>query len=187
MKVIMEYLEQYTFIKGLFDYRTEKVQDSALVATIISFLSNLFLIVSGMFTQFATNVLGVGVAFMVMLFVILITDLITGLMAAKKRGEDLKSKKGLRWVFKFGSYVLFVYIINCFSKEAILQGYEWLAYPINIIKIYIIAHIAIWEIKSIDENLENMGYNFRILKLINPIFTLISKAGKKKMEDAGID
>ena len=184
---MLEYLEQYSFLKGLFNYKTERVQDSAFAASIISFFTNFFLIVTGMFEKFAANVLGVGIAFMLMLFVILIVDLITGLAAAKKSKEILKSKKGLRWVFKLGSYVLFIYVINCFSEEAILQGYDWLAYPINIIKIYIVAHIAIWELQSIDENLERMGYNFRILKMINPIFRLINRAGKKKMEEAGVD
>ena len=183
----MYYFEQYAFLKPLFNYKLEKTQDSAIWATIISFFTNAVLWLTGAFKSFSENFLGVSVAFVIMIFIIMIIDLITGLCAAKKRKEELKSKKGLRWVVKLGSYILFVYVLNCFSKEVTAMQFEWLAYPLGIIKIYIFAHIAIWETKSIDENFESMGYCLRILKLADPIFRAINKSAKDKASDAGIN
>ena len=182
---MLDCLEQYSFLNSLFNYKLEKVQFSAIWASIISFITNVVLIMTGAFESFSTNILGVGVAFMVMIFVIMLVDLGTGLGAAKKRNEEIRSKKGLRWVFKFGSYILFIYILNCFSKESILQGFDWLSYPISIIKIYIMAHIAIWEIKSIDENFEDMGFSFRILKMAGKTLSGLTKLMGNKIDAAG--
>lgn len=184
---MMYYFEQYSFLKPLFNYKLEKTQDSAMLGAIISLLSNFALWVTGAFESFSENFLGVGAAFIVMIFVIMIADFITGIFAAKKRKEDLESKKGLRWVVKLGSYIFFVYILNAFSKEAALQSYDWLCYPLGIIKIYILAHITIWELKSIDENLASLGYDLRILKMIDPIFKAITKGIRNKASESGIE
>lgn len=187
MKIVTEMLEcfeQYSFLNSLFNYKLEKVQVSAIWASIISFVTNAVLVMTGAFEAFSVNILGVGVAFMVMIFVIMLVDLFTGLGAARKREEEIKSKKGLRWVFKFGSYILFIYVLNCFSKESILQGFDWLSYPISIIKIYIMAHIAIWEVKSIDENFESMGYSFSILKMAGRMLTGLTKIMGNKIDAA---
>lgn len=185
--VMLDYLEQYTFLSSLFNYKLPKVQDSAVWGGIISFIANVILIMTGAFKNFSENVLGVGVAFMIMIFIIMLTDLITGIWAAKGRKEELKSKKGLRWVFKFGSYIAFIYIINCFSKEVAVQGMDWLSYPLSIIKIYVMAHIAIWEIKSIDENFESKGYSFRIFKLVTNVFGSLTKSLKGKASENGVE
>lgn len=184
---MMYYFEQYSFLKPLFNYKLEKTQDSAMLGVIISLVSNFTLWFTGAFKSFSENFLGVGVAFIVMIFIIMIADFITGIFAAKKRKEDLESKKGLRWVVKFGSYILFVYILNAFSKEAALQSYEWLCYPLGIIKIYILAHITIWELKSIDENLASLGFDLRILKMIDPVFKAITKGLRSKASESGIE
>lgn len=183
----MYYFEQYAFLKSLFNYKLEKVQDSAILGAVVSAFVNVALWLTGAFKSFSENSLGVGVAFVLMIFVIMIIDLITGLCAAKKRHEEIKSKKGLRWVVKFGSYLLFVYILNCFSRELIALSYDWLEYPLGIIKIYVLAHIAIWEIKSIDENFESLGYSLKIFKLADPIFKAFRKSLKDKAGDSGIN
>ena len=45
----------------------------------------------------------------------------------------------------------------------------------EVIKYYVIFHIAAWELQSIDENMERNGYSFRIFKLFNNIYTYAMK------------
>lgn len=182
-----DYLEQFAFAKNLFDYKDVKVQDSSFLATIVSIISNIVLVITDKFTWFCDNLVGVSVAAMSMIFVIMIVDYITGIIAAKKRGEKLESKKGIRWVVKFGSYLTAIYIINCLSKESVYQGMDWITYPLNIVKIYFIFHIALWETKSIDENFESIGWKFRIFKLFNVVGNGLTGMIKKKADDAGVE
>ena len=96
--------------------------------------------------------------------------------------RDSTSKKGLRWVFKLGSYILFIYVLNAFTLEAAREGHQWLTLPLNIIKLYVVFHIALWEIKSIDENLQRMGYAFRIFGMADRVAALIRRLTARRLE-----
>lgn len=171
--------EHYKFLKYLFNYGTEKVQESAF----LSVLANLILICMGYFNYFADHILGVSVSFIIMVAVVMSVDFVTGLAAAKKEKQKRTSKKGLRWVFKLCSYALFMYMFHTFILECQSYGYEWFIYPLKVIKLYIIGHILFWEIKSIDENAERLGYDFRILKIADEIFGFFKSIVTKKIEN----
>lgn len=102
--------------------------------------------------------------------------------ASRRAGEPRTSKKGLRWVFKLGSYILFIYVLNAFTLEAAREGHQWLTLPLNIIKLYVVFHIALWEIKSIDENLQRMGYAFRIFGMADRVAALIRRLTARRLE-----
>lgn len=171
--------EHYKFLKHLFDFNTDKVQECAF----FSLLANTVFLTVGYFNYFASHILGVSVSFIIMVAIVMVIDLFTGLRAAKKEEQRRTSKKGLRWVFKLLSYVLFMYIFNTFLLECKSYGYVWAEYPLNLLKLYIIVHILFWETKSIDENLERLGYSLRILKLADDIFSFVKELVKKKYEE----
>ena len=116
-----------------------------------------------------------------LLFVIMITDYITGLSASKKEGQKFPQvKKGTGWVFPKFSYLVYLWGVNCFVEHLISKNLDIFTYPVFILHIYMIIHILLWETKSIDENLERLGYNFKILKIFDNVFTIFKKHITKK-------
>lgn len=166
-----EIFEQLKFLRHITNIGDPKVQECSfwgIIGTMLLYLSNAVYFL-------AESVLGITVYFTIAMFVIMITDLITGLMAANKEHLPKTSKKGLRWVFKFGCYILFVYVINALGIDSQRTGIESIALIMEIIKYYVIFHIAAWELQSIDENMERNGYSFRIFKLFNNIYAYAMK------------
>ncbi len=172
--------EHYKFLKHLFNFRNDVVVECSTISAIGSVLVNGILIIMDWYKYFADNILGVSVFFITMIFIIMLVDLCSGLAASKKEGQKRTSKKGLRWVFKFGSYVLFIYVINAFVKEVVSMGHDWLYVPLNVIKLYMLFHIVMWETKSIEENITRMGYNARIFGIIDTTFKNIKKIFSKQ-------
>lgn len=166
-----EIFEQLKFLKHITNIGNPKVQECSFWGI----AGTLFIYLSNVVHFLAESVLGITVYFTIAMFVIMITDLITGLMAANKEHQTKTSKKGLRWVFKFGCYVLFVYVINALGIDSLRTGIESIALIMEIIKYYVIFHIASWELQSIDENMERNGYSFRIFKLFNNIYAYAMK------------
>ena len=167
-------LEQYGFVKSLLNISSEKVKESAFFSAVINFI----IAAIGYLTYFAQNMLGVSVAFVVMLAIIMSIDSYTGIKAAKVKKDAICSKKGLRGVFKFLSYIVFMYVMNQLSEEANSKGIEWIAYFLNSIKMFLLITICFWELKSIDENSETLGYNFRIFNMLDPIYNAIKNVFK---------
>ena len=173
-----DYLEHYKFIKHLFDFSAEKVQ----ISSFLSIVTNFLIIVMGYFTFFCDNVIGVTAGFVTIIGTIMVIDLFTGLRAAKVNKEVRTSKKGLRWFFKLGSYIVFMMGFNSLIKETETYDFDWLVYPLNVLKLYAIFHILYWETKSIDENLERMGYSFKIFKLFDILFNSVKGIFKTKVD-----
>ena len=182
IETMWELFEQYRFIRQAFDFTSAQVRDCGLLGGAASLAVNLLALATGCYRALAERVLGVSVFFITMLFVIMLADLLTGLAASRRAGEPRTSKKGLRWVFKLGSYILFIYVLNAFTLEAAREGHQWLPLPLNIIKLYVVFHIALWEIKSIDENLQRMGYAFRIFGMADRVAALIRRLTARRLE-----
>lgn len=173
----------YNFLFRLFDYSDPSIKDisvwSAFTALIISF---------------SNNFLGISVGLFCMLFVLMIMDYITGLSAAKleevrKAGQEgrpikdiFSSKKGLGWVFKFGSYMTFLYISLLLSQYIEQVSLDFMTWFFKLVHFYILIHIFYWEIKSVDENFERIGYRLKILKIIANLLYIVSKIAERKIE-----
>lgn len=170
-------LEQYSFLKPMFSLSSGKARETTILGTVATGIT----MVVTMFNYWANEVLGMTVWVCLMIFVIMFIDLITGVAsAAIKEGRDsLCSKKGLRWVFKFGSYTVFIYVLNSLVKEAKVYDYYWITEAVTVVKLFVIFKICFWEMKSIDENFEKMGYSFRIFKLLDSIYNIFKSAIKK--------
>lgn len=188
-------MEHYYFLIKMFDFSTDKVKDANAFSLCLSSIISILLTIFNGLEYFCTNMLGISVALLLAIFAIMIVDYITGLKAAKheeknnaeKENREIKnifsSKKGLNWVFKFGSYVGFIWLMNIIIIHIQDKNLDLLGYPITLIQIYIIIHIMYWETVSIDENLERMGLNFKILKLFKDIIEKLKLSYKKKIDE----
>lgn len=173
-----EVFEHFKFIRHLFNFNTDRCLESAF----FGLLTNLGIVVMGCFKYFATDILGISAFFLVSLFVIMILDCISGLLASKREHQKRTSKKGLRWFIKFGSYIAFLYCINALIREFGTLDIDWLQSFCGIIRMYVLFHVMYWELFSIGENLERLGYDPRIFKLITNLFSIFKKTVKKKTD-----
>ena len=164
------------FLTRLFNYSEFKVKISGFYGSLIG---GLFSLVSG----FSEGFIGISGGLFILLFIVMVTDYATGLKASKKEGRNFSSSKGLGWVFKFGSYMVFLAVSLFLRKELVYLGLDWMRVPFKIIHFYILLHIFIWELRSIDENFERIGYSFKILKLADDIFCMVRSMVKKKIDD----
>jgi len=132
---------------------------------------------------FSEGFMGISGSLFVLLFIIMITDYITGLQASKKEGQKFISKRGLQWVFKFGSYMVFLAVSFVLRRELLLDHLDIFEVPFKLMHFYVLIHIFWWELKSVDENFERLGYSFRVLKLAERLFKFLKDLFKKKLEE----
>lgn len=165
-------MTQLNFIARLFNYSDVKVQIASFCGVIASLICS-----------FCKNFMGISATIFLLLFAVMIADYITGLRACKKEGGKFKSSRGLQWVFKFGMYIVFLAISLAIRKNMVNEGLTWVEIPMVLIHFYILFHIFIWEITSVDENLERLGYSFRILKLVTRLFKRLSGLLKNKVDE----
>lgn len=81
---------------------------------------------------------------MIIIGVFVFSDFITGIMAAKKRGEEITSKKARPTVTKGLSYMIAILVAHIFQNHFLPQ--------IEVMKI-VSGLIAVIELKSMDENI----------------------------------
>lgn len=172
MKEIMGHL---AFLTRLFDFTDIKVKIASFYGVLLSAMLTTL-------SSFSQGLLGISAGLFLLLFVIMITDYVTGLKASKKEGVEFISKRGLGWVFKFGSYLVVLSVSLSLRKELILNGFDWLEIPFISIHFYILVHILMWELKSVDENFKRLGYEFKVLGLITDIFLIVQTMLKKKYD-----
>jgi len=168
-------MEHLQFLTKLFDFSENKVQISAGYGAVFSILLTFL-------TSFTERFLGISLGLFLILFVVMITDFITGIMSAQKEQEKLTSKKGLGWVFKFGSYLVFLAVSFALRKEVLIFEFDWIDVTLKLIHFYILIHIFYWELKSVDENFERLGYSIRILKITDDIFDIVKNIVKRKVD-----
>lgn len=166
------------FLLKLFDFSQFKVQAAAFYAA-------LFAATLTILTKFSEAWLGISVSLFFLLFLVMITDYITGLRASKKEGQKFISKKGLGWVFKLGSYMVILMVSLSLRKELINYRLDALETPFKFMHFYILIHIFYWELKSVDENFERLNYSLRILKFTDDIYDLFKGLVKRKIKTDG--
>jgi len=175
--------EQLIFLKPMLDINSQKFQDTSFWGVLLTFgsiITGAINIVTGTFTFVSGTVMGISVYFAITLFIIMVADLVTGLMASSKEKKPKESKKGLRWAVKFIIYVAGIHILNGLCIEAAVTGLEEIAVPMQIIKFYLLFHICIWETLSIDENLLRCGINLNITRFVKEAASIFkSKIGVK--------
>lgn len=165
------------FLSKLFDYGQIKVQAASFYGAILSAFITLL-------SGFTEGFLGISAGLFLLLFFVMVTDYVTGLRASKKEGQKFISKKGLGWVFKFGSYLVFLAVSYGLRKELLSLQIDWLDIPLKLMHFYVLIHIFYWELKSVDENFERLDYSFRVLKITDDIFDMFKGIVKRKMENS---
>jgi len=155
-----------------FNFASFKVEVITLVSSIVTILAT-----------FSENYLGISGSFAGALFILLIVDFFTGIRAASVQGQKITSSRGLRSLYKAGAYIVFMYISFMLHKE--LEGRADLFETIvKYFHIYIIIHVAFWELFSIDENLKKMDIDLGITDLLklfyNNIKNIFTSLGKPK-------
>ena len=178
-----EIFEQLQFLKPMLDVNSQKFQETSfwgILLTIGSIVSGTINVVSGTFNFISGTVMGISVYFAITLFFIMVCDLITGLMASHREHKPKESKKGLRWAVKFIIYVAGIHILNGLCIETVNIGLELITVPMQVIKFYVLFHICVWEVASIDENMVRLGWNFNISKFVKEIVSIFKdKIGAK--------
>lgn len=165
-------MEQLRFFYRLFNYSEMKVQVAGFYGALMSVVC-----------AFAEHFLGISVGLFLLLFLVMITDYATGLAASKREGGKFTSRRGLQWLFKFGSYLVILAVSLFLRTEFIANGLSWLDIPMKLIHFYVLIHIFTWELKSVDENFERLGYSFRVLKLLDGIFSMLRQMFKKRIDE----
>ena len=185
--------EQFQFIPNMFDTSSNKVQSCSLWSVSASFLIGL----TDFITHFTVNIVGVSIMYAILLFIIMIVDFATGIKASKKiwlkeHPEEKwksESKKGLRWVIKYFTYIGGFFMINVLCKEVAAISFGSLAgvnvdeifmLTFKVIKLFLMLYILRWETRSIDENFEKLGYDFRIFDFFSNAVTAITSLFKSK-------
>lgn len=186
INVEKDFMEHLIFIKRLFNYQDIQIKTIAIFSAITSF-----------FISFANNYLGISIGLFVVLVCIMFTDLFTGLVAsyheekllANKENRPMlplrdiyKSKKGLGWIFKLGSYMMFLYLSIELMEHIESYNIDFLNWFMRLLHLYVLIHIFYWETKSVDENFERLGYTLLILKLMKNLFNSINKLLSYKLK-----
>ncbi len=171
-----------TYIKEIlkpFNFSLMKVEIAGILSAIISAIAT-----------FSQDYLGISGAFALVLFVLLITDFITGVSAAKYTKRKITSRKGLRSVYKAGAYLLFIYVAFQLYQE--LEGKaELFETIVKYFHIYIVVHVCFWELFSIDENLKKLGMDLGITNVLKNTYqgikNIFSNIGKPKHDEPHIE
>lgn len=164
-------MTHYNFIPKLFNYNNLDIQ-------VIGFFASF----TSLFVSFANDYLGISAGLFALLFVVMVTDYITGLTAARMEEvrkaaieerpvrDIFNSKKGLSWVFRLGSYIVFLMMSVMFNDHIQAKGLDFLTYIAKVAHFYMLIHIFSWEMKSVKENFDRIGWHFPIFNLFGMIF-----------------
>ena len=149
-----------------------KVQIAAFYGSVMSIICTI-----------SEQFMGISVGLFLLLFLVMITDYVTGLAASYKEGGKFTSRRGLQWLFKFGSYIVILAVSLFLRKEFVTNGLHWLDIPMRLIHFYVLIHILKWELKSVDENFERLGYSLLVLKLLDKIFATLKVKFKRRIDE----
>lgn len=185
--------EQFQFIAKMFDTSSQKVQECGLWSAFVSFI--IWFI--NMLTDFTVDIIGTSILYAILLFLVMVLNFITGIKASRKTwlaahpGEAWKSdpKKALGWVIEYTAFLGGFFLINVLLKEVYTMNFgsmagvnidELFILIFKVIKLFFMIYIIRWKLKSIDENLEKLGYDFRIFDFLENAITAVTSLFKSK-------
>lgn len=181
--------EQFAFLGRMFNFSNATIRQD----TAISWCWSVLLSTMTAFTSALNYSLGISITYFLILFVVMCVDYVTGIRAARKEKQPIVSKKGLRWVVKFFTYLMgFALITNLGRETAAMESpdfmkrtlgvglNEFMAFIWVVIKIFFMIYILIWEIKSIKENYDRLGLDSKVLDFFISAFYSVSGLLAKK-------
>lgn len=156
---ILSYL--YDFVKP-FDFVSFKVKSVFISASI-------FTLISAFFEEY----FGISGFFAFVLFITLVANHITGVGKAIKQGRKVRTSKALKTVWKMAGYLFFILVAYNLQKE--VAGAFVFDEVIKYMHVYVIVHVCIWELYSVDENLKALGINLGITYILDLIKDKLKK------------
>lgn len=156
---LLNYL--YEIIKP-FNFESLKVQSVFVTASIAT-------LISAFFEQY----FGISGFFAFILLIVLVANHVTGVAKAIKRKEKIRSSKALKTVWKMTGYLFFILVAFNLQKE--IKGSFVFHDIIKYIHVYVIVHVCIWELYSVDENLKQLGINLGITYILDQIKNKLKK------------
>ena len=167
----------WTSVTNAWNFDDFRVNGASLLSlSITSFLTML----DGLSHKFV----GVSGVLLLMIFIIVLTDFLTGITAAYQDQRRLRRKiicasKGIRSAYKLGVYIVFLFCIHSLIKEHVGT---FIADILRYLHIYITIHIFFWESFSVDENMKKLGYDMGLTKTLKQVFNTLSSIKKKGNE-----
>lgn len=141
------------------------------------------------FVAFLCHYLGIGFLVCIAMFLAVIVETLSGILASQKRNEPFESFRFSRCVLKVFIWISLVFISNCFYLEC-AQGLTWMdrmgAWFFDIVKHLILVYFVVEYIVSILENLAVIDGKPKteFIDVINNLWHAfvknIEKKGKKK-------
>lgn len=143
--------------------------------------------------SFAEQYLGLQIVTLLAFGILLLTELITGLIASKVKGKKIESRKFARFGLKFGVWMIIFFILNSFrvqyeeSSKFAYYFYDWL-------HTFILGYVNLEYLISVIENLGTITGNDNTAATIangikNKFFKLFSigtiEKGKTKKTKKG--
>ena len=67
---------------------------------------------------------------------------------------------------------IFLYFSLLLNDYIVLKGLDFMSYVAKVAHFYILIHIFYWEFKSVDENFERLGYDFKVFHIFWRLFDI---------------
>lgn len=188
--------EQFTFLPKMFDTSTTKVQQCGIWSLVWSSI----VYITDQIHHFTVNIAGVSVLFASTVFIVMIADYWTGIRASKKEWIEEnpnqrfnpESKKGLRWVIKYVTYIMGFHLVNLMIIETgslnigVIENLidfditSVFMLLLKTIRLFLMFFVLRWELKSIDENLIRLGHDLKIFDFLDNTISSVTSIFKNK-------
>ena len=133
------------------------------------------------------NLEAMPVRLLFLIIVFVIVDMVTGLAASRKNGEEITSKKGFRSVWKLVYYTLFLYAISQVGLNKVVVNSDFLKALVGYIELSVFTLAILWEMHSWGENLKRLHGKkprlFTFIEVIAGAFEKLLISNVKKIEE----
>ena len=134
--------------------------------------------------------LGIGVMYIILFFILIIADFVTGLIAATYRKEEISSTKISYTFWKIFFYVVFFWIMYLIKRDLERQDYwvyEQLKHGINVFSLTTFTILVLREYVSVGENVQKrFGKKPELFRLVDRIANTIEDRLIKKIAESDI-
>lgn len=129
--------------------------------------------VTTLITSFFEQYFGISGFFAFILLITLVANHITGVARAIKQKKKIRTSKALKTVWKMAGYLFFILVAYNLQKE--IEGAFIFDDVIRYMHVYVVVHVCIWELYSVDENLKELGINLGITYILDLIKDKLKK------------
>ena len=144
------------FLLGSFDYVSPGALFQSMMPSLKYGITKVCLVASAV-GAVVEKLLGIGHAAFAALFVIMLVELISGLVASGIRGEQLSSKRWSRFGLKVGLWFIILFVTHMVANDFRTRGSETIAGVIDWVHSALILSIFFEYLLSVLENIGVIG------------------------------